>query len=179
MKKNVILSLIIFAMYVCPAAAQNNIKLSLGVLFPNGKFGEYRDGFFSLTNGQKYGGAGTGVGLELSYKYDISGIKGLGIIASANAMLNPLNVDANDYLDNQELATNSEITRPKYLNFPLLIGGNYAYPISMDVSIFAEAQMGVNIRYITSMTRESGGAEVSTSYNTTTRWHTNWAQAWR
>ena len=148
--------------------AQNNIKVSVGALFPNGKFGEYRDGNFSLTNGQKYGGAGTGVGLGFSYKYGISGIKGLGIVASANEMLNPLNGDANDYLDNQELATNSEITRPKYLNFPLLIGGNYAYPLSEDVSIFAEAQIGINIRYITSMTKESGVAETTNTYTTAT-----------
>jgi len=41
------------AMSAFSAVAQNDIKLYAGAAFPNGKFGEFKEDYFSLTNGQK------------------------------------------------------------------------------------------------------------------------------
>lgn len=168
MKKTFILSMAFVAMSAFSAVAQNDIKLYAGAAFPNGKFGEFKEDYFSLTNGQKYGGAGTGLSLGVSFKYNITGMKGLGIIASANLMFNPLNGDANDFIDEAEMEENFDISRPKYISIPLLVGGNFSYPLSNEVSIFAEAQIGVNFRIITDMTMEQGSSEITMSYSNAT-----------
>ena len=156
------------AMSAFSAVAQNDIKLYAGAAFPNGKFGEFREDNFSLVDGQKYGGAGTGLSMGVSFKYNISGAHGFGIMTSANLMYNPLNGDANDWLDEVERDEGLYISRPKYINVPLLIGGNFSYPLSDKVRIYGEAQIGVNFRFITDMTVEEGKDEITMSYNSAT-----------
>lgn len=170
MKKTLILSLAFVAMSTFSAVAQNDIKLSVGAMFPNGNFGEFREGSFALQDGQKYGGAGMGLGIGVSYKYNgnIIGINGLGAVVSANAMYNGLNEDANDYLDNQEILNNMAISRPRYFNIPLLVGANYAFPLSPETTLYVEAQVGVNFRIITDMILEQGTNEASLSFSSAT-----------
>ena len=90
-----------------------------------------------------------GANIGVKAKYNISGLKGLGIIATADVLFNTAadfdikEVDESDaYLD--------EYFYSAYINIPVMVGANYNYAINDKVSIWGEAAIGANLRIITS-----------------------------
>ena len=90
-----------------------------------------------------------GANIGVKAKYNISGLKGLGIIATADVLFNTAadfyikEVDEDeDYLTEYFYST--------YINIPVMVGANYNYAINDKVSIWGEAAIGANLRIITS-----------------------------
>ena len=143
--------------------AQGNFKVKLGGAFPTGNFADamvsndYVNRWGLLTN-DKYGGAGTGFNVGFQYTIPIRSVKGLGIAISADLFYNGLNEDLNDFFSdmeddilNESGITDVQITKPSYLNIPLMVGGSYTFSVSENVGLFAELALGVNLMKVTDL----------------------------
>ena len=150
-------------------AQKDGFSLHLSGVFPNGKFGEFdevKDGtakrIGALFHEQsKTGAAGTGFGLGFKYQLSIPKIDGLRFLVGAELMYNPLNGDAKDWFDDNFTSGTDhysneyggysydydyEVTLPKYLNVPLMVGLNYAIKLNDKINIFGEVAAGINMR---------------------------------
>lgn len=126
--------------------AQNNNELIFGFAFPQAEFGE---GDFD--NGMNGVGQAT-TGIHFGYKhYKPLKINNLKMTLSIEAIYNELSRDFKDELEDQFGLNdygeeyNIEITFPRYLNIPLLVGLNYSYKIQNDLFLFGEGNIGANI----------------------------------
>ena len=132
-------------------------SIYLGASTPLGSFGPHNDFHFGYLDAKlswnddiTYGDADfVGANIGVKAKYNISGLKGLGIIATADVLFNTTadfdikEVDEDgDYL--------SEYLYSTYINIPVMVGANYNYAINDKVSIWGEAAIGANLRIITS-----------------------------
>ncbi len=134
-------------------------SIYFGASTPLGSFGqaptpEFPVEFFntklSWNDDITYGDADfVGANIGVKAKYNISGLKGLGIIATADVLFNTAadfyikEVDEDeDYL--------TEYFYSAYINIPVMVGANYNYAINDKVSIWGEAAIGANLRIITS-----------------------------
>lgn len=131
--------------------AQTHTSLHFGGSFPMGSFGESNvdKGKWALLGSSDQGGAGLGFNVGLKMKFDIPSISGLGVIATADFIFNGLNSDVKDFVEELEDEADEDITTPRYMNIPIMVGANYAYPLSSAVSVYGEAALGLNIRKIT------------------------------
>ena len=97
-----------------------------------------------------YGGADfVGANIGVKAKYNISGLKGLGIIATADVLFNT----AADFYIKEVDEDEDDLTEyfySTYINIPVMVGANYNYAINDKVSIWGEAAIGANLRIITS-----------------------------
>jgi hypothetical protein len=134
-------------------------SIHLGASTPLGSFGKAPSNGFpvdffntklSWNDDITYGDADfVGANIGVKAKYNISGLKGLGIIATADVLFNTAadfyikEVDEDeDYL--------TEYFYSAYINIPVMVGANYNYAINDKVSIWGEAAVGANLRIITS-----------------------------
>ena len=90
-----------------------------------------------------------GANIGVKAKYNISGLKGLGIIATADVLFNTA---ADFYIKEVDEDEDflSEYFYSTYINIPVMVGANYNYAINDKVSIWGEAAIGANLRIITS-----------------------------
>ena len=70
-------------------------------------------------------------------------------------MYNGLNADAKSYYKERQefldtFGTDATVTRPVYINLPVMLGLNYIYHINPSFGVYAEAGLGGNARFITS-----------------------------
>ena len=152
---------------------QKELSVYLGGVIPTGSFGE------SLIYGEPYvfweeeksnsAGAGFGINAGVKFKYNIPSVEGLGIFATADLFWNTSNKDLRGYCDavvNDDLhyiteeseygsgyykyeCIEAEITLPKFLNIPIMIGANYGFGINNDITMFGEFGLGLNIAKVT------------------------------
>lgn len=109
-------------------------------------------GKWSLASKSKdNGGAGTGFNVGLKLKFDIHSVSGLGVVVGADFFYNGMNSDVKDASDDDE---NGDITLPKYLNIPVMVGLNYEHAISSSCKLYGEVALGLNFRIITDITVE-------------------------
>lgn len=148
---------------------QNYVIIKGGLAIPNGKYGDINDlnSWALLSSSTKYGGAGLGFGLGMSFKYDFSSARGFGVIFSANAIYNSLSSDVNDFVDDIE-SSGFDVSKPAYFNFPITGGLNYMYKLNDEIKFFLEGQLGINIRIITTYERSKVGYEDEYEYETAT-----------
>ena len=126
-------------------------SIYLGASTPLGSFGHnfgYLDeklSWYDITYGHAdFVGANIGV----KAKYNISGLKGLGIIATADVLFNT----AADFDIKEVVESDAHLTEnfySAYINIPVMVGANYNYAINDKVSIWGEAAIGANLRIIT------------------------------
>ena len=90
-----------------------------------------------------------GANIGVKAKYNISGLKGLGIIATADVLFNTAGDFDIKEVDESD-AYLSEYLYSTYINIPVMVGANYNYAINDKVSIWGEAAIGANLRIITS-----------------------------
>ena len=132
----------------------------LGASFPMGDFGEF-NGFneFALT---QYGesDAGAGIGFNLGFKWYFNvGVEGLGVMLSLDGFYNGPNADLKAAYRDMESSYNGHIfngsfkyvSKPQFINAPIMLGLNYIYHFNPNFGIYAEAGAGGNFRFITGM----------------------------
>ena len=133
-------------------------SIYLGASTPLGSFGQapaiaHPDDFFhtkvAWNDDITYGDADcVGANIGVKAKYNISGLKGLGIMATADMFLNTTfefkikeDNSSDDIINNEFYSA--------HINIPVMLGANYDYAINDKVSIWGEAAVGANLRIIT------------------------------
>lgn len=150
---------LVLAAFAIQVNAQTHFSIHAGGAFPMGDFGAYskvdKVSLFGLNKNDKEGGASMGINLGMKIKFDIASVDGLGIIATGDIFFNGMNNDFKDDIANWckdvfgGTAEDWDITSPKYLNIPVMIGANYTYNANNNIGLFAEAAVGMNFRNIT------------------------------
>lgn len=151
--------------------AQTDFSIHLGGALPLGSYAESQDTPNSLQNGDyviawntKTNKAGAALGLNFGAKlrFNLPAIKGLGIIATTDLFFNPSNKEARDFFEDYMMVTMEnigirkyDISIPKYINIPIMLGLNYEYNIKDNVKIWGEGGVGLNIGIITDLTMEA------------------------
>ena len=157
---------------LCAMQAQTTFTFHIGGVMPTAKFAEsdLDNGEWALINeNRKDGGAGLGVDLGLQWNFGIQSVNGLSILFSVDAIANTLNSDVKDFID--DVIDNAEdngyddasVTKPLYINIPIMVGATYNYKFNESFGVFGEAALGLNIRDITNLkySLEAGSYESS------------------
>lgn len=138
--------------------AQTNFSFHAGLVSPLASFADSRASNGQIAWREKTGRAGAGLGFEagMKFRYDIPSIQGLGVIVTADLFYNGPNTDVKDYWQDRtdEMLDYSdvedvEITLPKYINLPIMIGANYNHQLSNSVKVYGEGALGLNIGMLT------------------------------
>ena len=176
MKKKVLVAMAMIAMLNGAAMAQSSFTLKLGAGIPTGDFGEAKvvngnPERWGLFTKDEEGGAGLGFNLGAEWRVPVASINGLGVVVSVDAFYNGMNEDINDLLDDLiEEADNNNVdatlTKPAYLNFPVMVGGNYRFEATPGIMFFGTAAVGANLRIVTPMSLEGEEDYYSDYYNT-------------
>ena len=156
-------SVIIFSFLVSfSAIAQAQFsQFHAGLVFPSGKFADGDEKRENMFSGKGFAAMGFTVGYKYYSPLDTENLSWL---FGIEAFYNGVNSDMKDYVENQGW---KDITFPKYLNFPLTVGFNYAIPIQENVKIYGEAAIGGNYSMITKYTRgeRSGYQDMVTKFS--------------
>lgn len=161
MKKLVKLFALAAVMLVCgQSMAQTRGAMLLGASFPMGDFAKFdgMDDFALVSYDENEGGAGIGFNLGFKWYFNV-GVKGLGVMLSADGMYNGPCADLKTYYRNTEANVGNSLlggsfkytATPKYINIPVMVGLNYIYHFNPNFGLFVEAGAGGNLRLITEM----------------------------
>ena len=175
MKKKVLVAMAMIAMLSDAVMAQSSFTLKLGAGIPTGDFGEAKvvngnPTRWGLFTKDEEGGAGLGFNLGAEWRVPVASINGLGVVVSVDAFYNGMNEDINDLLDDLiEEADNNNVDatlkKPTYLNFPVMVGGNYCFEATPGIMFFCTAAVGANFRIVTPMSLEGEEDYYSDYYN--------------
>jgi hypothetical protein len=117
-----------------------------GIAFPSGKFadGDNVSSLFSSGKGM------AAMGFTVGYKYYAPlSVENMSLVFGIEAFYNGLNSDAKEELEDDGW---NDITFPKYLNFPVSFGLNYAVPLHENIKLYGEAAVGANFSIPTNLT---------------------------
>ncbi len=155
MKKSRIFVALAAAMTMGLGVANAQTTFSIGGAFPVGDFAAKSSVTNALmgTTGAT-GGAATGLSAGLKYQADLP-IFGLSVMGTVDMMWNKLSEEVLHGTDDKG------VTYPSYLNVPLMAGLNYELPLTLFLSIYAEAGIGCNTRFITKMKSDALNTTVS------------------
>jgi len=158
MKKSVIIFSILMG-FGSIAQAQIS-QFHAGLAFSSGKFADGDEKKETIVSGKGFAAMGFTVGFKY---YNPLDAENLSWLFGIEAYYNGVNSDYKDYIENQGW---KDITFPKYLNFPVTVGLNYAIPIQDNVKIYGEAAIGGNFSAVTKYSRaeRSGYQDMETKF---------------
>ncbi len=146
--------------------AQAQFSLYGGGAFPMGKLkaGELKDkspekwALINEKGDQGYAGIGFNVGMEILFP--ISSVDGLGITLGADFFYNSYNSELKEWVSDSEDAANEfydsySFKKPRIMNAPIMLGVRYLYEVNDAFGVFAEAGLGVNMRFISKFKEEA------------------------
>ena len=160
MKKITRLALLIIAILGMNCAkAQTDFSIHAGLASPLGSFADSRASKGQMAWNTKTDRAGAGLGFDagMKFRFKIPFVKGLGVIVTADLFYNGPNSDVKDWkedlldeaLEESSEISDAEITIPKYINIPIMVGVNYEQNIAKDIKLWGEGALGANIGMIT------------------------------
>lgn len=135
---------------------QTHGTMFLGVSIPMGDFAKGNDLTSTALWGdgaQTYGGSAIGFNAGLKWDFGV-GVKGLAVLLTVDGLFNGPSTamqssyqEKKDYLDidNEDI----ELTIPKYINVPFMLGLRYIIYLNPQFGIYAEGAAGANARFIT------------------------------
>jgi opacity protein-like surface antigen len=144
--------------------AQAQFSLYAGGAFPMGKLkaGEVKlsPEKWALINekgDQGYAGIGFNIGMDILFP--ISSVDGLGITLGADFFYNGYNSELKDWVSDMEDEADEEFDsysfkKPRIMNVPIMLGARYLYEVNDGFGLFAEAGLGVNLRFISKLSYE-------------------------
>ena len=158
------------------AFAQAQFSLYGGGAFPMGKLkaGELKDQYpakwalMAEKGDQGYAGIGFNVGMDIMFP--LNSVDGLGITLGADFFYNSYNSELKDWVskiidDGEDYSESFSFKKPRIMNVPIMLGARYLYEVSDDFGIFAEAGLGVNLRFISQLKMEYEYEDYYYSYN--------------
>lgn len=154
--------------------AQFQFSVHLGGSIPTRDFGQtaiYNGALVGsiLFDEGRDGNAGVGFNIGAKGKFFLPDEEGLGIIVTIDGFYNGLNGDAEDFFEVEKYkAEQLDITRPRHINIPIMLGFNYQMDFGDMVGIWVEAAAGPNVRMITDMVVSGSGYDYD--YNSSYRY---------
>jgi hypothetical protein len=132
-------------------AGFSGFQIHGGLFLPNGKFGDYgiaNNSEFGFDGGR--GNAATGFNVGIKYYSPIVSVSNLSWFAGADILYNDLQTKFKDKIEEFE-ESESDVTYPRYLNIPILVGLNYSYPLNTTTSLYGEFGLGLNFSKLTNL----------------------------
>lgn len=153
----------------------------IGGTFPMQEFGNYDNSEFALSTSGDNAGASIGFNAGIKWYFNV-GVKGLNVLLSVDGIYNGMNAGAREFYKERKevldgIGSNVEMTTPKYINVPAMLGLNYTYHFNPNFGIFAEAGAGGNARFITNYTE--GYTLSDQKYNAKVKYETAFSFAWQ
>jgi hypothetical protein len=154
--------------------AQADFSIHFGMASPLGSFADYQgqDGSIAWLDNTNRAGAGSGIDAGMKFRYNLSAVKGLGIIATADLFYNAANSDvkawANDFEEEELIYSNVDVftlTLPKYINIPVMMGMNYEYGLAKGIKLWGEFGLGVDFGLITDFRLYGSGEDYFVCYD--------------
>lgn len=143
------------AAFAIQVNAQTHFSLHAGGTMPMGNFGSFsKVTKLAFASTGKEGGASMGFNLGMKVKFDIASVEGLGVILTGDVFLNSLQSDVSDKFEKM-YGNGFDLTLPKYLNIPIMVGANYTYNISNSFGIYGEGAVGLNIQKTTNFVQSA------------------------
>ncbi|MBQ8702846.1 MAG: hypothetical protein IJ524_00540 [Bacteroidales bacterium] len=176
MKKTILMVLAMTALASSATLAQSSFTLKVGASIPTGKFGDAtaNNGSITrwgLTGRYKEGGAGMGFNIGAEWRFGIKSANGLGIAVSIDGFCNGMNEEISDAFDNilnvaEDEGVYASITKPLYINLPVMAGANYKLDATPNLAVFTTAAAGLNMRIITPIIIKGNEDNYSSTYGT-------------
>jgi len=135
MKKVFILSILMC--FAIVAQAQFS-QFHAGLVLPTGKFGEGDPKKHGFGEGRGFAATGFTIGYKNYFPMSTENLSG---VFGVSLFFNGLNSDIKDLYDDYD----GDVTLPKYLNFPVTFGLNYAFPLQESIKIYGEVAIGGNL----------------------------------
>ena len=145
------------------AMSQSRGAMFFGASFPVLDYGKFNPNFnnFALYSNEindDLAGAGIGFNVGMKWYFNV-GVKGLGVMLSADGIYNGPNAEVksayrdleNSYYGQIVDGSFSYSSTPKYIHVPVMLGMNYIYHINPNFGVFVEAGAGCNLRFITKL----------------------------
>ena len=116
-------------------------QIHVGGAFPVSKFsdGDFNE-LMNIFELKGFAKTGFNVGYKLYSPLDM---ENLSLVFGIDAFYNGVNSDLEDFFD-ENTDSSVDITTPKYLNFPVTVGLNCAFPIQETIKFYGEAAVGGN-----------------------------------
>lgn len=148
-KLSVIFMLCLFCLTTAFAqSSKSGLSFQFGAILPSAQFDEHPSLSWVLPNALEYdfsnaGGAmlGASFGIKYTYTFKKTALEnsGLGVFISADGMWNALQKDIRNEYDKLNL------TKPMYVNIPIMVGVNYTTQFSKVFGLWAEAGIGADL----------------------------------
>lgn len=161
-KLSKVLALAVMLIMGGQAMAQTHGTMYLSAAFPMGDYAEVGNdlGSTGLWGGDNDTYAGAGIGFNAGLKWDFGvGVKGLSVVLSVDGIYNGPNEDMKDLYKKEKNLLDAmgnssiDITTPKYINVPAMLGLRYTFYLTPQFGIFAEGGVGGNARFITNYSK--------------------------
>lgn len=156
MKKLLCLMLLVLCFF--SLNAQHTYEFHMGLSSPSGDFAD-DDVNNAISNGS--GCAASGINLGLKY-FAPTKSKGLSMFIGVDFLYNGLTSDFKDFAKEEML--DGDVTYPKYINVPVLVGLNQSFELTNELQLFGEAGLGLNFFKITNLSMS--GSEYLYDYGT-------------
>lgn len=184
MSKKVFLAVALMAMMGGATMAQTAFTFKLGGGFPTGDFADGNENKWGLLTKDEEGGAGMGFNLGAEWRFEMPSVPNLGIVLSIDGFYNGLSEDINDLFDDlvdeaEDEDVDISLTRPSYLNFPVMVGANYRFEVSPGMILFGTVAAGANLRIITPLKMEEEYDYYSDYYGTTVHSEYSRTYSWK
>ena len=103
-----------------------------------------------------FGGAATGWTLGLAYQQAIPAVAGLNWVVSLDFLSNGLDSDLKQQFENYAMQYEhlTSVKFPRYINWPLLAGLAYNYPLVGSVVLYGEAALGIRFASLSKFYQE-------------------------
>lgn len=150
-------------------SAQTNVYLNLSGVVPTGDFAEGDENEWGLMTEDNEGGAG--LGFNAGLKFNIAtGVNGLRAMITMDAIYNGLNSDLQDAFEDaidsgEDNFKDYSLTKPRYVNIPVMAGVNYTYEFNNKFGLFAEGGLGPDLHIVTKSEeyRENASAKTTST----------------
>ncbi len=159
------------------AMAQTRGAMLISGAFPLSDFADF-DGFddFALMHAdEEDAGAAIGFGVGFKWYFNV-GVKGLGVMLSADGIYNGSNADLKAAYRERENHYDGPFVdgsftynaTPKHINLPIMLGLNYIYNVNPNFGIYAEAGLGGDMHFLTKMESVAQGSLLGVENKVTT-----------
>lgn len=140
MKKCITLLSLMIVINCFSQESGNQWVLNVGISFPSGEFADEGNDIENTLS------ANIGGGINLQYNYFIN--KNIGAFAGVGANYNGIKLDFKEKYESYNIM-NSDITTPKYLNFPISLGVIGKTNSNKQISLYGNAGLILNFIKIT------------------------------